>query len=132
MEGGGVAVDLPQVDPVADEGAGDGDHHGEDDAGADGGGAGEVEPENPDTVAPHDQQTELAAAVQAVAFPPRIRPGDTAGPRACQRFGFRGFKHPPVAAVNQGFLTAPLGEHGASFGKRRAESEGWTIKHLPP
>src|SRR2546430_278155 len=65
------------------------------DPGADGGGTGEVEPDDPGAVAPDDQQTELTAAVHSVAFPPRIRPGDRAGPRACHRL---------VTSVNRRFL----------------------------
>ena len=70
-EGDRLAGELPELQPVTDEGTHDGNDGGEREEPGHGKGTGEVESHHPDSVPAHDQQAELTTAtVHAAASPP--------------------------------------------------------------
>src|SRR5439155_279310 len=114
-EGPRLAGELAQLGPVPGERADHGDGEGQPDEGAYGDRPREVEPDDPGSVAPHDEQTEVVPAPQ-----PR------AGPSGVRSRGLSGYEHRVDDAVNGGWLRPHARMEPR---KRRAGREG-TPKHI--
>src|SRR5207247_879828 len=92
-EGPRRAGELAQLGPVPGERADHRDGEGQPDEGAYGDRPREVEPDDPGSVAPHDEQTEVVPAPHA-----------RAGPSGVRSRGLSGYEHRVDDAVNGGWL----------------------------